>query len=268
MNVKRKEWDLIVDSDPGEGSWNMAVDEFLFQSIDAEKPQTILRFYSWKRPTVSVGYSQNAAGIIDLDFCRGHGIDIVRRTTGGKLVLHHEEVTYSLVSTDNEIFPPTVTDSYRKVSEALMVGLRAMGLEPHLAKLPPDEYVRGHRLCFSYPARNEVEVNGKKIIGSAQKRTGSKFIQHGLIPLQNSEKLLSSVALFKGKEDIRMISLSQALGKEADFDRTVPILCAGISEYFDVDLNRRRLTQEEKLGIRQIQRKRYASPDWTYKVRD
>ena len=263
-----KEWDLIVDREPGDGSWNMAVDQFLFQSIDSQTSQTVLRFYSWKRPTVSIGYSQKPSSIIDVEYCLSNGIDIVRRITGGKLVLHHEEVTYSLVSTDNETFPPTVADSYKQVSEALMLGLRKMGLDPHLAELPPEEYVRDHRLCFSYPARNEVEISGKKIIGSAQKRSGPKFIQHGLIPLKDSEKLLSLVALSRVnvEEEVRMISLSQAMGKVVDFEWAVTFLCAGISEYFDVDLKARTLTQEEEQAVRHIQKDRYADPKWTFEA--
>jgi len=269
VELKMNKWDLIIDREPGDGSWNMAVDEFLFQSLDTETSHTVLRFYSWKRPTVSIGYSQKAANIVDVEFCKSNGIDIVRRITGGKLVLHHEEVTYSLVSTDNETFPPTVGDSYKQVSEALMVGLKEMGLNPNLADMPPEEYVRDHRLCFSYPARNEVEVSGKKIIGSAQKRIGPKFIQHGLIPLKDSENLLNFVSLSKEEDEkIRMISLSQALGKEVDFDWTVPVLCAGISEYFGIHLTTRTLTQEEERAISQIQKERYANPVWTFGARE
>jgi len=268
VELKMNNWELIIDREPGDGSWNMAVDEFLFQSLDTEISHTVLRFYSWKKPTVSIGYSQKAADIVDVEFCKLKGIDIVRRITGGKLVLHHEEVTYSLVSTDNETFPPTVGNSYKQVSEALMVGLKEMGLNPNLADMPPEEYVRDHRLCFSYPARNEVEVSGKKIIGSAQKRMGSKFIQHGLIPLKENENLLKFVTLYKEEEEIQMISLSQALGKDVDFNWTVPVLCAGISEYFGIHLITRALTQEEEGAICQIQKERYANPVWTFGARE
>ncbi len=264
-----KEWDLIVDSEPEDGSWNMAVDEFLLQSLDPNTSHSVLRFYAWKRPTVSIGYSQKAENIVDVEFCKSNGIDIVRRITGGKLVLHHAEVTYSLVSTDIETFPPTVTESYKQVSEALMVGLGEMGLNPNLAEMPPEEYARDHQLCFSYPARNEVEVAGKKIIGSAQKRIGPKFIQHGLIPLKGNENLLNFVSLSKEKDEkIRMISLSQAIGKDVDFKWTVPILCDGVSEYFGINLKTRALTREEEQSIRQIQKERYANPDWSFRSRD
>jgi len=262
-------WDLIIDREPGDGAWNMAVDEHLFESLDAETPHTILRFYAWKRPTVSIGYSQKAESIIDVDFCRTNGVDIVRRITGGKLVLHHKEVTYSLMSTDNDTFPPTVAGSYQAVSEALMVGLREMGLNPRLAEVSPEAYARDHRLCFSYPARNEVEVAGKKIIGSAQKRIGPRFIQHGLIPLEDNEKLLALVALSrKSEEKIRMMTLSEALGKDVDFEWAVPFLCKGIADYFGVDLKSRTLKEKEIQAIQRIKNGRYANRSWTFGERD
>jgi len=167
----KQNWFLIIDKSPLPGSLNMAVDDYLFRNLD-ENPQTFVRFYRWERPTVSLGYSQRIHRVADIDFCQQNGIDIVRRMTGGKLVLHHKEVTYSICSSDSQTFPPTVGESYKLVSEALMRGLEKMGLKAYLADSPPDFYARGNLPCFSYPARNEIELMGKKIIGSAQKRIG------------------------------------------------------------------------------------------------
>lgn len=259
-----KEWQLILDKKPLPGSWNMAVDDFLFRSL-GEEPQTYLRFYRWKRPTASLGYSQRVSKVIDVEYCQKNGIDIVRRMTGGKLVLHHKEVTYSLCSSDSEVFTPMLMDSYRLISEALMRGFEKMGLKPCLADAPPDSYVKGTLPCFSYPARDEIEVKGKKIVGSAQKRTGSKFIQHGSIPLEEDEGLLESVsALEKNKSKVRMISLSQALGSKVLFDWAVERLISGIYEFFKVDLVPKVFSADERKIISNIQVERYASIDWTF----
>jgi lipoate-protein ligase A len=259
-----KDWDLIKDDKPLDGSWNMAVDEFLFQSL-TDEPQTFLRFYSWKNPTVSLGYSQKVPEVADVEFCKKNGIDIVRRMTGGKLVLHHKEVTYSLTSSDTEILTANLSDSYRLISEALMEGLKKMGLTPSLASPAPQEYVRGNLPCFSYPSRNEVEVDGKKIIGSAQKRVGTKFIQHGSIPLEEDDDLLTSISfLEEPDEEVRMISLSEALGRSIDFDQAVGVFTQGIEEYFGVRLKSRNLTDYEKDSIRQIQKDKYGNPIWTF----
>lgn len=263
----RKEWQLILDKKPLSGSWNMAVDDFLFRSL-GEEPQTYLRFYRWERPTASLGYSQNVRRVIDVGYCQKNGIDIVRRMTGGKLVLHHKEVTYSLCSSDSQIFTSTLVESYRLISEALMRGFEKMGLKPCLADAPPDSYVKGSLPCFSYPARDEIEVHRKKIVGSAQKRTGSKFIQHGSIPLEEDEGLLESVsALEKNKNKVRMISLSQALGKKVLFDWAVERLISGISEFFRIDLIPKVFSPEEKKLISKVQEERYANKGWTFRNR-
>jgi lipoate-protein ligase A len=259
-----KEWDLIIDETPLIGSWNMAVDEFLFQSL-ADKPDTILRFYSWKNPTVSLGYSQKVPEVADVEFCKKNGIDIVRRMTGGKLVLHHKEVTYSLTSSDTEVFTSTLNDSYRLISEALMEGLKKMGLAPALASPAPKKYTRGNLPCFSYPSRNEVEVEGKKIIGSAQKRVGRKFIQHGSIPLEKDDGWLTSISFLDGaREKVRMISIAEALGHTIDFDQAVAVFTGGVEAYFGVQLKRRALGKTEKESVFKIQKDKYANPDWTF----
>jgi lipoate-protein ligase A len=263
MRKKMKEWDLIIENTPLDSSWNMAVDEYLFQSL-TEEPQTIVRFYAWKNPTVSLGYSQKILEVADVEFCKKNGIDIVRRMTGGKLVLHHKEVTYSLASSDTEIFTATLVDSYRFISEALMKGLEKMGLTPSLASPAPQEYVRGNLPCFSYPSRNEVEVSGKKIIGSAQKRGGSKFIQHGSIPLEEDDELLTSITFLEGAgEEVRMISLTEALGSAINFNRAVDVFVQGIGEYFGVRLKRRTLGENENESVRQLQKDKYENPSWT-----
>jgi len=261
-----KEWNLIADKKSLRGSFNMAIDDFLFQSLSRE-PQTYLRFYRWERPTVSLGYSQDIRKVVDVEYCQKQGIDIVRRMTGGKLVLHHKEVTYSLCSSDRETFTSTLTDSYRLISQALMLGFEKMGLKSYLADAPPNSYLRGNLPCFSYPARNEIEVEGKKIVGSAQKRTGSKFIQHGSIPLEENEGFLGLVS-FLDKEDSkgRMISLSQALGKKVSFDWAVERFASGISEFFKINFKPKVFDAEEKKAILKIQKERYANKDWTYRT--
>jgi lipoate-protein ligase A len=259
-----KEWHLIIDGNPQKGSWNMAVDDFLFRSL-GEEPATYLRFYQWKNPTVSIGYSQKVDKVVNRDFCIANGIEIVRRITGGKLVLHHKEVTYCVCSSDTDIFSRKLMDSYKLISEALKKGLQAMGIESNLAKETPSRYARGILPCFSHPARDEIEMEGKKIIGSAQKRTRNKFIQHGSIPLEKDEELLKLVSLSDQTESsVKMTSLSEALGKKVGFEWAVDHIISGISAFFDIRLSSKTFSNEEKGTIRNIQKERYENPDWTY----
>jgi len=266
--TKNKEWKLIVDKTPLKGSYNMAVDEYLFRSL-GERPETYLRFYQWEKPTVSLGYSQDIEKVVDVDYCREHGIDIVRRITGGKLVLHHTEITYSVCSSDVETFTSKLSDSYKLISQALLLGLAKMGLNPILSPDPPSAYARGNLPCFSYPARNEIEVMGKKIVGSAQKRTEARFIQHGSIPLEDDEGLLGFVSRLKeGEEKVRMTSLKQALRRKVTFEWAVEYITAGFSEYFGISLNPKTFDDKEKEAIIEIQKLRYESRDWTFFRRD
>jgi lipoate-protein ligase A len=259
-----KEWFLLIDPIPLKGSLNMAVDEHLFHSLPDE-PCTFLRFYQWARPTASLGSSQKAENVLDLEFCRAKGIDIVRRMTGGKMVLHHQEITYSIASSDLELFTTTLGGSYKRISQALMKGLEKMGLRPSPADKAPSFYARGNLPCFSHPAQDEIEVAGKKIIGSAQKRTGKKFLQHGSIPLRHDSALLKSVSLLgTSPDEIRMTSLSLALGRDVDFHWAVNHLVAGFLDFFGVGLKPLTLTKSDWDKIHDLQKNKYENNDWTF----
>jgi len=260
-----KTWLLVADKAALRGSLNMAVDEYLFTRA-REGSQTFLRFYQWERPTASLGYGQDAARATDLDFCRANGIDVIRRMTGGKVVLHHKELTYSLASSDTETFTATLRDSYQLISLALIKGLSLMGLSARLAPASPPDYVRGTMPCFAFPARDEVEIGGRKIIGSAQKRTGASFIQHGSVPLEKDEALLKAVAKSDAEDaGVNMISLSEALGRPVDFDWAASRFSLGVSEFFGVKLEPLLLDGEAWQEISVIEAERYGNGAWTLK---
>jgi len=259
-----REWFLLIDLVPLKGALNMSVDEHLLNSL-TDEPRTFLRFYQWQQPTASLGYSQKAENVLDLEFCRANGIEIVRRMTGGKMVLHHQEITYSIVSSDQELFTATLGGSYKLISQALMNGLEKMGLRPSPAGKAPSFYARGNLPCFSHPAQDEIEVAGKKIIGSAQKRTGKKFLQHGSIPLRHDSALLKSVSLLETSPDeIRMTSLSLALGRDVDFHWAVNHLVAGFLDFFGVGSKPLTFTKAEWDKIHDLQINKYESKAWTF----
>ncbi len=258
-------WKLIDETRPASGAWNMALDDYLFQSLSADRPQTFLRFYAWEKPTVSLGYSQRADQVLDEAFRLRKGIDVVRRITGGKLVLHDREVTYSLNSSDTSLFSSNLSESYRLISLGLMCGLEKMGLTPRLADPPPEAYIRGNLPCFSYPARNEIEVQGFKLVGSAQKRVGGKFLQHGSIPLYEDEERLRQVSMLEmQKEHIRMISLSRALSRKVEFSWAVKHIAEGLAEFFRVTLEPMALSPKMLMAVKLLQKQRHQNPDWIY----
>jgi lipoate-protein ligase A len=260
-------WQLLIEPLPLPGSRNMAVDEFLFRSLDA-RPRTYLRFYQWERPTVSLGYTQNMTKVVDLEFCRGNGIDVVRRITGGKVVLHHREITYSVVSSDTATFTATLAGSYKLISRALMRGLELMGLAPTSADKAPPFYAKSDLPCFSHPAQDEIELGGRKIIGSAQKRAGAGFLQHGSIPLGHDERLLKSVSLLRDDAaEIQMTSLSEALGRPAEFGWATERFVAGFREFFQVDPEPLVLSPQDMESVLAIERDKYGNEEWTLRGR-
>jgi len=261
-----KTWRLIVEPRPLPGSRNMAIDEHLFCRARTE-PETFLRFYQWTRPTASLGATQSVERVADVEFCRRRGVDIVRRITGGKLVLHDREVTYSVASADVEALGPTLAESYRRISRGLMRGLELMGLAPRLAEVSSPDYIRGTMPCFAFPARDEVEVGGRKIIGSAQKRMGVAFVQHGSIPLVKDEALLRAVARpgAPDGEGAGMTSLSEALGREVSFDEAAARLALGMAEFFGVRLEPAVLGPAEDEAVARLETTRYMSDDWTFR---
>jgi lipoate-protein ligase A len=259
-----KEWGLIIEMSPLPGSLNMAIDEYLFRSL-GKTPQTYVRFYQWEKPTVSLGYSQAVERAVNLDFCRRNRIDVVRRITGGKLVLHWREITYSISSSDRQAFSSTLAECYRLISNALIHGLKKMGLKARLAGPPPSSYSKGNMPCFSYPARDEIEIDGKKIVGSAQKRVGTRFLQHGSIPLHTDDDLLRQVSALNEEDSrIRMTSLSEALGRPVSFEWAVERLAAGIAESFNIKLQPKLFQPEANAAVLKMQKEKYESEEWTW----
>jgi lipoate-protein ligase A len=258
-----KSWDILIDPVPRRGAANMAVDEYLFAGL-GQDPRTTVRFYGWERPTASLGYAQPIDKVLDLDSCRRNGVDVIRRMTGGKLVLHWHEITYAVASSDTFTFTSTLPDSYRLISAGLIRGLEKMGLKARLAGVPPMSYTKGNMPCFAYPARDEIEIDGRKIVGSAQKRTGGWFLQHGSIPLQGDDGLLQRISLVQDENaDLKRTSLSEVLRREVDRDWAVKFLVRGLAEHFGVRFKPLILGKEAEAEIRRIQISRYENDNWT-----
>ncbi len=260
-----KTWHLLIDEEPLPGSLNMAVDEHLFRTA-AERAVTFLRFYRWRTPTVSLGHSQDAAKVLDVEFCRAHGIACVRRITGGKLVLHHREVTYAVASSDSTLFTDNLRDSYKLISQALIRGLELMGLRPKAADATPDGYAKGTMPCFASPARDEIELGGRKIIGSAQKRAGPAFLQHGSIPLRKDDDLLAAVSApgsGPGGRRAGMTSLSDELGRSVEFIEAVEYLVRGFSEFFGIGFEPFVLGPDDRREVAALEGSKYRSNFWT-----
>ncbi|MFP4528327.1 MAG: biotin/lipoate A/B protein ligase family protein [Candidatus Kapaibacterium sp.] len=224
------EYDLVVHG-PREGRYNMDFDYGRTLEVQKGAARPMFRLYGWEPWTVSLGANQKAEDI-DADECKRLGFGLVRRPTGGRAVLHADELTYSVVMSIPEKL--TVHDIYRRVHEVLVDAFAGLGCELEFEKAQAD-FRRHYRqsgmsaACFASSARYEIEWQGRKIVGSAQRRFGDVLLQHGSILLGPGHERLADVIAGKG-ERTRMVlksfmeshaaTLSQAAGRQIGFEES------------------------------------------------
>ncbi len=178
------EW-TYVESGEQTGAFNMALDESMARALAAGEGNPVLRLFRWRPWAISLGYNQAVADI-DAVRCAADGIDVVRRPTGGRAILHADELTYSVVMPAGR---RSILRVYNEISTALVRGLAIYGVEVSLRKSQPDfakEYRSSSSVpCFASSARYEIEWRGRKLVGSAQRRfggpAGDVVLQHGSI---------------------------------------------------------------------------------------
>jgi lipoate-protein ligase A len=257
-----KEWRFLKDG-LRDGASNMAIDEaILWAGLKGIVSPTI-RLYGWSPAAVSLGYAQDPKKDINLDSCRGLGLDIVRRPTGGRAVLHEQELTYSLVAPE-DIFPKpgSVLGVYKEISQALIVGLSLLGIE---AQLVPAARKKGSvsAFCFSNPSTYEVAVGGKKIIGSAQRRCRGYVLQQGSIIIQIDRQKLSRIFSFSSPELWQaMISINEIKSEEIDFHTLQEVIQEGFSIAWGIRLRQEELTAYEIAAAHQLRQQKYQLAQW------
>jgi len=237
-------WDLIIDG-PLDGISNMAIDAALLDEVgESESPKTIVRFYQWRRPTISLGRNQKIESAVDRQFCEKHGIDIVHRPTGGRAVLHDDELTYAVISNDDSCFGDTIYANYKRVSEALCDGFQRVGvaatLAPETRKVPTMRN-GSDPPCFLSPSRYELTVEGRKIVGSAQRRVKNTFLQHGSMPITCDREALAQATRMTETESLyrEMAGIAEFLAERPTVVELTNALIGSFQDQFGVDFRRR-----------------------------
>lgn len=176
---------VIID-EPHSAAFNMAADQHLL-SVCASGQAVFLRLYTWETPSISIGCMQNPETLLDKKAIAKDGITWVRRPTGGRAVLHYEDITYSCVFSKKIIrMGASIAETYAIISSCLIRGLEKSGIScsSHQFLLDTKNLKQEAKLpCYLAPNRSEIMVNGRKLVGSAQKRTAHSVLQHGSIPL-------------------------------------------------------------------------------------
>ncbi|HET8760901.1 MAG TPA: lipoate--protein ligase family protein [Nitrospiria bacterium] len=245
-------WRLIMDP-PSPAGYNMAVDEALADACRRGLIGPTLRLYEWDRPSISLGYFQRPEAIVDLERCRDAGVPVVRRTTGGRAVYHHREVTYSIVApTPHPLFAPTIRGAYEVVARALASGLTDLGLRVELHPRDPGRPRRGARtpLCFDSTSRSELTLRGRKVVGSAQRRWPAAVLQHGsiLLAYDSSEAESWFLGHAAAAESITGLDAGR---RDISPDDVRRALCSGVERTFGVRLLLDTLSPDEADAVAQ-----------------
>lgn len=191
MTVDSTQWRLIIDGDLP-GARNMARDVALLEAVSEGGSPPTLRLYGWDPPCLTLGRHQGVEAA-DLAFCSAHGIDVVRRPTGGRVLLHHLELTYAVVTPiGTGPLPRGLQEAYQTICNALVRAMQALGVEAELTGGDVNLQLPGPRStvpCFEAPAGGEVVVGGRKLIGSAMRAHGPAILQHGAILIDWDSRL-------------------------------------------------------------------------------
>ncbi|MBI1296059.1 hypothetical protein GC175_13980 [bacterium] len=272
----RAHWRLIIEDEPRSGAANMAVDEAIAIAAAAGEVPPTLRFYRWLPPAVSLGRHQKVADV-DVAQIEALGYDLVRRTTGGRAILHTDELTYSAAAAAAEPrMAGGVMDAYLRLSNGLLSGLQTLGLQAEKA----GGDVRAGRdvsaACFEVPSAYEITARGRKLMGSAQSRRQGYVLQHGSLPLVGDIARLVDVlalpedeaATLRAQLSTRALTLADALGVDEessllDFAHVAAAMSAGFAETLNLDLVLGALTAAEIRCSAELIREQYATPAWT-----
>ncbi len=225
----------FLDTGLNIGAYNMAVDEELLARAQAGDTMSVLRFYGWTPPAVSLGRFQKIENAVNADACQRLGFDIVRRITGGRAVLHHHELTYSVISrTDNPLFPSDVLGTYKIVAAGLLAGLKNLGVHADMVSRSNRHAALVKKetkdpSCFSSPSWYEILVQGKKIVGSAQRRVTGAFLQHGSVLIGYDPSLEAQVIPGSGTLEA-VTCIERELGRDVTLEEVKHAFKEGFAE--------------------------------------
>ncbi|ELK22410.1 MULTISPECIES: lipoate--protein ligase family protein [Anoxybacillus] len=277
--MEKEVW-RFIDSGNCSPAFNMALDEALLEWHSEGKIPPTIRFYGWNPPTLSIGYFQKVEKEIDMEAVKKYGLGFVRRPTGGRGVLHDQELTYSvIVSEAHPNMPQTVTEAYRVISQGILEGFRFLGLDAYFA-VPKTEEEKADlknprsAVCFDAPSWYELVVEGRKVAGSAQTRQKGVILQHGSILLDLDEDMLFSLFKYPNervKERLRQNFKNKAVAINELTDRNITINEAkeaffkGFEKGLNVQLERYELTDDELFYVQQLAKNKYETDEWNFK---
>ena len=275
MDYEKTTWRLIKHQ-PSQGAWNMAVDEAILESVYAGDSRPTLRLYAWQPGCLSLGYAQSYDEV-DTDALKTHGWDVVRRPTGGRAILHIDELTYSVIAPEREPrVKGGVLESYLRLSRALIRSLQLIGLAPQAKEKEATKHKdKPNPVCFEVPSNYEITVNGKKLVGSAQARRKEGVLQHGALPLYGDLTRIITALQFpdqaaQNRAKDRLLAhattVEVELGKIITWEQASEAFQQGFEETLDLSLEESNITEKEHTRAQELIQEKYNHPSWTQRI--
>jgi lipoate-protein ligase A len=237
---------------------NMAIDEAVMTGLREGHSTPVLRVYKWEPPTITIGYFQPASDIRFAD-CARDGIGVVRRLTGGRAVLHHEELTYSILCTETDFSPFSKRELFLFIARCLVESLDRLGIHSRVA-----EKSRGSSRspnCFAAPAQYEIESDAEgKLIGSAQVIKGGVVLQHGAIPLTGSYTTIARYLNCDSLSFKAASSLNRVAAIEVGEQQLLGALKLGFGKHLLMEEGE--LTAFERRTAADLSREKYSQNAW------
>jgi lipoate-protein ligase A len=256
----------FIDSGNNCGPENMALDEALLQSFDSHSSQPMLRLYGWSPPALSLGRFQKAGDILDLEQCRAAGVPVVRRITGGGVIYHADELTYSIVCASHHIpVSHSIKDSFRVLTAFLLQFYRDLGLDAGYAvdsMSNGEKFGERSEFCFAGKETFDILIKGRKIGGNAQRRMRQVIFQHGSIPLIGRvEDGIRFLRVRPGGVEERVTSLSES-GIAADLEFLTSRLMDAFRNNLQTELIDEPLTVDEQKLVERLKNEKYLDENW------
>ena len=252
----------------------MATDCAIFEAVSAGRQPPTMRLYGWEPMCLSLGYGQRSRDV-DMDRLRARGWQLVRRPTGGKAILHGDEMTYSLsLPIDHPLAAGDVVDSYRRIGAGLASGLEGLGVASISELKDPRDNKGMGPVCFEIASHYEITVAGRKLVGSAQMRRKAGILQHGTIPIRGDVGRICDVLSFEREEEResqrqslrqRAATLEATMAYRPSWDDVADAIARGVKRAFAYEILCQVLSQEEVDRIETLMAERFANPDWTAK---
>lgn len=267
----------LLSTPPMRGAWNMAADEAILESIARGESSAVLRLYAWTPPCLSLGHAQPFADV-DVARLRERGWEVVRRVTGGRAILHTDELTYSVIAPNDEPrVAGTILESYSRLAAALLLAVQSLNLivemKEQVGRIGNPTYT--NPVCFEVPSTYEITVDGKKLIGSAQARRKEGVLQHGSLPLTGDLSRICQALVFADESAreaatrrllARAATVESALGKIVSWESAAQAFIRAFEQTLDLHLEASELTQKEISRTEELVREKYDSVAWMERV--